>query len=485
MSNPELNAGIKKERADKTIFIIVGLFVFFLFLYILGTKNTWESWVNGLFGNIAASLGAGAVTYLLVLPKMKYKEQELFHEIYEGKKLRDVKIAEGKAFELKDPISETMHIITDDIRDVSEIIEKFHCFKGDSSAVIERRICLLFKQPTMVQDSKHYKEKLEEIKSKAEGLSDIKIKYYNNANLPYYARVDNDIYVAQNMTNQKRYIQCYQAKSEITRELDKWFLKLWKGENLNVYVSDNMEGRYTNSQENAIETALKYFCERFRKEIKIDKKVEAVVVLWTKEKKKRMTFYSCNKDTGMDLHRVVKCDIGIVGTLQKEVLKEETPDCVILYDASKEYRITYQIWRFNRADEIEVNWIFPQKWKKKDTKSMLAIPIFDENNKNMIGALTYDVPKAIRTNNEVETKKAMRIIQECRDVINPMLGTNIIVSHEELLRQLEKKEKTDFSDKEKEEMKKAIEDAIKEYREAINELPSEEERIKASILLND
>lgn len=198
----------------------------------------------------------------------------------------------------------------------------------------------------------------------------------------------------------------------------------------------------SSKQKECIENILNYFCKINKEALKLNTDIEAVIVVWTEKHIKRRTFYSCNKPKGAILHNVRDYSYGVVGMLQK-VLNEnnQRTDCILFYDHEKnakecEYIIEF---RTNNVERLEVE---EQEWKRKGTKAMLAISLFTQIDDipQVFGALTFDFAETLKLKGPKQKGLLFKSVRECRDVLLPLLVSEIKTDFGDQLMSLRKEE---------------------------------------------
>ena len=197
------------------------------------------------------------------------------------------------------------------------------------------------------------------------------------------------------------------------------------------------------SQKECIENVLKYFCEVNKKALNLKKDIEAVIVVWTDKHIKRRTFYSYNKSKGAPLHNVRDYSFGVVGMLQ-EVMgnlddNDKRADCILFYDHEKKPTECEYIIDF-RAGDVEKREVEEQKWINKGTKAMLAISLFRQKGDipQVFGALTFDFAETLKDKGSRQRESLFYSVRQCRDILIPLLVTEIKTDYKDQLLSLEK-----------------------------------------------
>ena len=196
------------------------------------------------------------------------------------------------------------------------------------------------------------------------------------------------------------------------------------------------------SQKDCIESILQYFCDITENTLHLRTKIEAVIVVWTDKHIKRRTFYSCNKPKGAYPHNTRDYSFGVVGMLQ-EVLKEndKLTDCILIYDHEKN-PITCEYNFDSRTPDTEEREVEEQRWDNKGTKAMLAISLFRQNGDipQVFGALTFDFAESIKDKGNKQKASLFYSVRRCRDILVPLLVTDIKTDYGDQLKLLEKEE---------------------------------------------
>ena len=199
------------------------------------------------------------------------------------------------------------------------------------------------------------------------------------------------------------------------------------------------------SQSECIEGVLQYFCSINKEALGLKSDIEAVVVIWTDKRIKRRTFYSCNKPKGSRRHRVRDYSFGVVGMLQDVIANpddnETRADCILFYDHEKYATKCEYIMDF-RTSQTEIKDVEEQTWKNKKTKAMLAISLFRQNGDEpqMFGALTFDFAESLIDKSPEQRTLLFDSVRQCRDILVPLLVTNIKTDYKAQFQSLVKDE---------------------------------------------
>lgn len=414
---------------------------------IAGKICFWTDWLTSVLLNIGSGLLATSITYFLVLPQMKYQEQEQFRELYEGQGVRDISFSPNQlfsAFEEKVP-AQSLDIITDRTADILEIVNNDDLWKRKNHGKNGITIRILLKQPSAkYRNDEEYVSAINQLKIRTRNYSDhIALRFYNNGDLLYYCKKDNEITIAdavEESQNGRRLFTKYLLGRNVGDKYSSYFEKIWTGDISSLVISKSTFGRSIIYQEETIKKVLEIITEECRQVVSLKNSIEAVIVLWSEKKKKRETFYSCNKPPDGNKHNIWEYDRGVVGCLQKEVEKKgtTTADCVIFYNSESD-KNHYRIMRFDRDQAITEGKTEEQTWDNADTKAMLAIPFLSPDSQ-MIGALTYDFAESFEDIGDDMLKKILYNAQHCRDIVNLLLGTNMVSNHEKYMIALEQEE---------------------------------------------
>ena len=403
--------------------------------------NTGDSITETIFISIGCSLISSGLIAFVIYPRLESKEQLAFRHIHDEIGLHSVNINGNllSADEMWEWPKKHLDLITDHIDDLNIILNK------DSPLPPALQIRILTKQPSLLND-KSTVIKLENWAKRHP--KQVVLKYRSGEQIPCYCRQDHSITFGHQTNaeeNGTRIFYTYYADDEPGKRGRSFFKSIWTKPPEKLRVANSSFGRSQSSQKECIEGILQYFCEISKKNLSLSKDIEAVIVVWTDKKNKRRTFYSCNKPSGASLHNVREYNFGVVGMLQ-ELLKNPDDvamrtDCILLYDHENN-PIKCQYIIDPRTNTIEIRDVKEQKWNNKGTKAMLAISLFrqKEDRPEVFGAMTFDFAETLKEKNEEQMKELFHSVRQCRDILIPMLSSNIKTDYETELLKLEKEE---------------------------------------------
>lgn len=241
------------------------------------------------------------------------------------------------------------------------------------------------------------------------------------------------------------YIDFSNGKENVAEiELRKWLTDLL-AEAPEPEVDITLESAKS-SQTECIENVLRYFCKTNKKALNLKTDIEAVVVVWSSNKMKRRTFFSYNKPKGAPKHTIREYSFGVVGMLQDVISNldenDKRADCILFYDHEKNPTECEYIIDF-RSKDLETRTVEEQEWKTKGTKAMLAISLFrqSENESQVFGALTFDFAETLKDKGVRQKETLFSSVRECRDILIPLLATEISDDYKKQMIELKNDEK--------------------------------------------
>lgn len=413
---------------------------------LLGNKGTGKgeassSAVDSTVSNIGCSLIASGIVSLVAFPRLELPE-EFYQKIYMGYGLEEI-ITDSSQDEILRGIciqKEHFDVIIDDPIVLQNIVEKENDLKS-------LKVRLLVQQPAhCTGEGLNYQLEtaLTAIKQNENG---IEIRYYSGDRLPFYCKQGNAVFSGRPANKLGTTgIYKYSAEGIIGKAEIIAFDEIWKGKASKIKLSKMTFGRYSCQQRECIEKALDHCCDTCEKLLGLKTKIEAVVVVWTSKKEQRRTIYSCNKPDWKEPHSIRPYAYGVVGLLQAQLEKSSSNKAngILLYDKEKspntcecclEWR---PLAKTLNISEIEVE---EQEWKDTQTKTMLAISLYYQHGDvpEMFGALTFDFAETLK-DSLYTTEDLFLYIISCRDMLLPLLATNIEPDSEMEMIQLEYEE---------------------------------------------
>ena len=418
------------------IIIIIGvLFIILGVCYFLPKSNiTAES----IFVGIGCSLVASGIVAFVIYPSLENKEQVDYRYIHDEIGLQE--ITEAGNLLLSSGTwtwpNKSLDLITDRVDDLLVILNE----KKPIPKKLQIRI--ITKQPSLFGDDRE--AIIRKLDNWAQNSDCVQIKYYSYISLPYYCLQDHIIKFGYKINADEyspRYFFNYSAENELGKKGQTLFDVLWD-KHYEYHIVDTYLGQSSSNQSDCIENVLRYFCKINKERLKLENDIEAVVVIWTENKKIRRTFFSCNKTPGKGKHNMRAYSDGVVGLLQRVLERDDKQiDGILLYDYEKESENCEYITDI-RSGESKNERVVAQTWKDKSTKAMLAISLFRQTNEGpkMFGALTLDFAESLKEKNHNEKIELFSSIRDCRDILLPMLATNIINDYETELINLQREE---------------------------------------------
>lgn len=398
--------------------------------------------IGSICSSIGCSLIASGIVSFLIYPSLESQEMLLLRQLRDESGLYNVysngNLLNDNSREESWP-KETVDLISDNTADLNEALRLCQ----NSSGRLHVRI--LARQPVLSENQNIIRL----LETSISGKEHCELRYYSGVPLPCYCRRDNYIILENEIitsTNKLRILYQYDLRGKIGETGKDFFEYVWESAPDSFLVAHSKWGRATSNQRACIEAILKYFCEMSKQSLQLIADIEAVVVIWTDQKLKRRTFYSCNKPKGAGTANVREYSSGVVGVLQKKL--EEVGDdashranCILFYD-SEENANECQYIIESRTGEIKRESVKPQEWANKDTKAMLAISLFRSVNgtPEVFGALTYDFAETLKGKKIEEKKTLFSYATQCRDLILPLLASSFETDYESKLLDLEKQE---------------------------------------------
>lgn len=437
--NKNITNEIKKLIRRKTVLFNSIVLIVGVVLLPVGLFHYPGVWFS-IFTNVGCGLIASGIISFIIYPSLDTEEQYELRVIKEEKGFIDLFINDdilGSSEERWKKSRNYLDLITRQADDLNVFVKW-----EDIPARLKVRI--ITRQPNGKDD----KAILKALSVWADKHKDqVEIRYYSGIELPWYCRMDNKCYIGQKLDFSDIHSRVYFGNNSdigIGELSVQFFERVWNNEKDYVSVSRYSNGRTVSSQAECIEGILKYFCEKNKRDLKLDTDIEAVVAIWTEKRIKRRTFYSCNKQQGKSLHSIRDYSMGVVGMLQNQLKGDAGPcntNCILFYDREEDKNSCQYIadWRINDINREQVE---EQKWDNEATKAMLAISLFrqGDNGPELFGALTYDFAETLK---DIDKTILFEDAVKCRDIILPLLSYEIIMDYDNQLLELESVEGED------------------------------------------
>lgn len=285
------------------------------------------------------------------------------------------------------------------------------------------------------------------VKPNGHKKNQIQIKFYDELPMDFYCRVDNKIYVGP-------YIPDSLSGKALTYQFDlhskggEWYSQLFEriwNNNSNIHVTDQCYKYHYIQQKRAIESILKYFCDRTAKGAKGEDIIGVIAIF---KGDFRRTFFSCNKNHE-EMHKIHKKGDGTVGVLIHELSDPNIRKAIVFNDYknnvafAKKYQTRKKQIKMLEKSAVKLD-------NNVETMAVLALPII--NDSELLGVLTFDFvelpekylegiercksflnnPKKVAETVQDALETLFSEIEQCGDIVQELLGQEIRTEYKKL-----------------------------------------------------